>query len=551
MPAKDASLFQDARNLVTTAGITPSAHVYRNPSVDTLYQAAVQREQAQVLKNGALLQHTAPYFGRAAKSSFYVNDPEARFNGKSLDELINWGNPAEGEFDNLPIAPAVFDKLKARVVEHLSADGDLYVIDGVSSRTPQSVLNVRVVTSRAPGALFATNLFMRPTDDQLSGFEPGWTILHAPDVKADAEDGTNGDAFIITNLAQKTTIIGGTKYHGQIKKSIFAVQNFRLPLKGILTMHAGASEGTNGASAIHAGLSGTGKTTLSNTGYPVADDQIVVDIHGPAHAVISNMEGGQYAKTDGLRRDKEPETYDAIGFGTTAENIFVGENGEVDYDNDSLTANGRVGYPLDFVDTAKPSGMTGAPKNITFLTADGYGVLPPVARLSVEGGMYHFAAGFTSKMPGTEKGITEPMPTFSAFFGKPFMPLKPVYYMELLADLVKTHGTEIWLVNTGWLGKASSDRKRVDILVSKAIINAVRDGEIDMDESNFWFDPVFKMHVPKSVPGVPAEVLDPRNAWDDLEEYKANANKLAEVFQAAMDKLDLPEDVVFAGPAPV
>lgn len=544
------NLFSDGRSLVAEYDIRASGVVYRNMAPDSLYQAAVQRGQATVMANGALLQMTGQYSGRAAKSSFYVKDPAARFDGKSLDDLISWGDAARNAFNNLPIEPAVYNRLHGRVVEFLSSCGDVYVNDGMSGRTERTQLGVRVVTSRPASALFAHNIFLRLDAEALVGFKPGWTILHAPEVEAAPADGTNGTAFIITDLARRTTIIGGTSYHGQIKKAIFSVQNFRLPLQGILTMHAGASEGTTGFSAIHAGLSGTGKTTLSNTGYPVADDQIVVDIHAADDEVISNMEGGQYAKTEGLLREKEPETFDAIKFRTTAENIWVDGDGVPNYDDTSITANGRVGYPLDFVATAKPSGMSKAPANITFLTADGFGVLPPVARLSREGGMFHFACGFTSKMPGTEKGVDEPIPTFSAFFGKPFMPLKPVYYMDLLGELVEKHGTEIWLVNTGWLGPNRPGRKRVDILVSKAIINAVRDGQVSLDADNFWYDPVFKMQVPKVVPGVDSAMLDPRNAWTDKAAYAAAADKLADVFVGAVAKIGMPASVAAAGPAP-
>ncbi len=541
--------FVDGRKLVQEHDIRPSGIVYRNLSVYALYQAAVQRGQAEVMANGALLQDTTPYFGRAAKSSFYVNDPAFRHEGKSLDELMAWGDPSKGEFDNLQTTPEVFYRLQARVIDHLSTCGDLYVNDAVSGRTEATELNVRVITGRAASGLFARNIFRRPASEALDDFVPGWTILHAPEVEAEAQDNTNGGAFIISDLGSRTTIIGGTRYHGQIKKSIFAVQNFRLPLKGILTMHAGCSEGTSGASAIHAGLSGTGKTTLSNTGHPVADDQIIVEIEA---GLVSNMEGGQYAKTENLRREKEPETYDAIKYGTTAENIFKGPDGEADYANTSITANGRVGYPLAYVPTAKDSGITKPPANITFLTADGFGVLPPLARLSVEGGMFHFAAGFTSKMPGTEKGITEPKPTFSAFFGKPFMPLKPTWYMDLLGKLVERHGTQIWLVNTGWLGPAAPGRERVDILVSKAIINAVRDGQVDTSKKNFVWDPVLKLELPRSVPGVDPRILDPRNAWTDVAAYRATKNKLAGIFQEAIGSMDdMPEAVLNAGPKPI
>ncbi len=542
----------DPRDLLAPEGIEPAGTVYRNLGPSALIEAAVQRGQGIVNAAGALQQDTTPYFGRAARSSFYVNDPSIKIGGESLDDLIAWGDPEAGRWDNLPIAAEVFDRLHARVIDHLGSDGDVYIVDAWSGRTSAARMAVRVITTRAPSALFAHNIFIEPTPEEAAAFEPEWTILHAPGVEAAASDGTHGNAFILTHLGRRQTIIGGTRYHGQIKKSIFCVQNFRLPLKGILTMHAGASEGETGAVAIHAGLSGTGKTTLSNTGHPVADDQIVVEIDAVGDAVVSNMEGGQYAKTERLRRDKEPETWDAIRLGTTAENIFLRDDGTPDYDNGSITANGRVGYPLSYVPASKASGTSGPPRNITFLTADGFGVLPPVARLSIEGGMFHFATGFTSKMPGTERGITEPVPTFSSFFGQPFMPLKAHYYTELLARLVRVHGTKIWLVNTGWLGPARSGRGRVDILVSKAIINAVRDGAVDMSEDNFWYDPIFKLHVPRKVPGVPDEVLDPRRAWDDSAAYLQTANRLAEIFQNAADKIDgLNSEVRAAGPAPV
>jgi phosphoenolpyruvate carboxykinase (ATP) len=546
-----ASSTTDHHQLLAELGISPAGIVRYNASADVLIEEAQASGQGKLLANGALYQDTTPYYGRAAKSSFYVQDSDAKFNGRTLDELMAWGDPTVGEYDNLSIHRDVFERLKAKVIAHLSTTDALYITDAISGRTPQSLMPVRVVTGRAPSALFARNIFLRPTPDQLNTFEPGWTILHAPEVEAAPEDGTHGPAFIITDLGGKTTLIGGTRYHGQIKKAIFSVQNFQLPLRGILTMHAGASEGTTGRSAIHAGLSGTGKTTLSNTGFPVADDQIVIEIDtDDPNTVISNMEGGQYAKTENLLREKEPETYDAIRYGTTAENIAHDEEGQPNYADTSITANGRVGYPLDYVDTAKKSGTTCAPENITFLTADGFGVLPPVARLTVEGGMFHFACGFTSKMPGTEKGVTEPKPTFSSFFGKPFMPLKPMYYMMLLGKLIEKHGTQVWLVNTGWLGPNVPGRKRVDILVSKAIITAVRDGQIDGSDDNFTYDPVFKLYVPKVVPGVPSHLLDPRNAWDDDDAYVAAANNLATIFQGAMKNLqDVPAEVIAAGPS--
>lgn len=544
--------YVDPRSLCPSAGIRPSGVVFRNLEVDALYDLAVQSGQASVMCTGALRQDTTPYFGRAAKSSFYVNDPSIQVEGHSLDDIMAWGDPSRGEFDNLPIGADVWERLKARVQAHLSDADRLFINDGVSCRTDRTRLGVRVITDRAVGALFAHNIFLRLGRGELDAFEPGWTILHAPDVRAEASDGTNGDAFILTHLGERTTIIGGTRYNGQIKKSIFAVQNLRLPLQGILTMHAGASEGNGGRAAIHAGLSGTGKTTLSNTGFPVADDQIVVDIDDASERVISNMEGGQYAKTENLRRDKEPEVYDAIRYGTTAENIYCDDQGVPDYANGSITANGRVGYPLEFVDTAKPSGMSGAPDCITFLTADGFGVLPPVARLTTESAMFHFAMGFTSKMPGTEKGVSEPKPTFSAFFGKPFMPLKPRFYTDLLRQVMERCGTEVWLVNTGWLGPAHPGRGRVDILVSKAIINAVRDGKVDLDPSNFTWDERFKMHVPRSMPGVDDHLLDPRNAWQDHDAYNAAADKLARIFMNHAETVaDLPEAVRSACPMPL
>ncbi len=553
MGANTAAHWTNAREIVAQHGVTPTGIVHRNLPVEALYQLAVQLGQATVTANGSLLQDSTPFFGRAAKSSFYVNDPAFRMGGKSLDELIAWGDPARGAFDNLPMDAARWQSLKRRVLAHLSAAPHLCVVDGYSGRTPASRLNVRTITDRAPSALFAHAIFLRLAAEELGGFEPGWTILHAPDVAATPEDGTNSEAFVVTHLGERTTIIGGTRYHGQIKKCIFAVQNFLLPLKGILTMHAGCSEGSTGESALHAGLSGTGKTTLSNTGNPVADDQIVIEIEAAnPDAVVSNMEGGQYAKTEKLRYDKEPEIWDAIGFGTTAENIVVRADGSFDYDDCKITANGRVGYPLEFVPTQKKSGCTKAPANITFLTADAFGVLPPVSLLTVEGGMFHFAAGFTARMPGTEMGVTEPKPVFSSFFGKPFMPLQAHHYTSLLGRLVQTYGTKVWLVNTGWLGPVHPGRERVDIIASKDIITAVRDGLIDLSDDNFWYDPVFKVRVPKSVPKVDAKLLDPRNFWTDAAAYREASNQLAQVFQEALAKMPhLPPEVVAAGPSPV
>lgn len=549
-PIHDARRFVDPRALVTPPGIRPSGAVHRNPSVHTLYECAVQSGQATIMANGALRQLTAPYVGRAAKSSFYVRDPEITVEGHRFVDVVAWGDASKGRYDNLGIAPAVYHRLRERVVAHLSDADRLFVHDGISGRTGNTRLRVRLITDRAVGALFARHIFLRPDIQELIDFEPGWTLLHAPDVEATDEDGTHGAAFIITHVGERTTIIGGTKYNGQIKKSIFAVQNLRLPLRGVLTMHAGASEGEGGRTAIHAGLSGTGKTTLSNTGYPIADDQIVVDPSEPEDAVISNMEGGQYAKTENLRRDKEPEVFDAIRFGTTAENIAIDEQGHALFNDLSLGANGRVGYPLDFVTAAKPSGTGAGPSCITFLTADGFGVLPPVARLSVESAMLHFALGFTSKMPGTERGVVDPVPTFSAFFGLPFMPLKPAFYTELLAKVIERYGTVVWLVNTGWLGPASPERSRVDILVSKAIINAVRDGRVDLADSNFRYDPRFKMHVPRSVPGVDDGMLDPKAAWSDADAYVETANKLAGILAEQAAKLELPEALKSAVPEP-
>ena len=269
----------DARTCLRESDIRPSGIVLRNPTVQNLYSCSIQLGQATVMDNGALLQNTAPYFGRAAKNSFYVREPEATYQGQPIESLINWGDADKGEFDNRAISRKVYSGLYDRVIKHLSGEQTLFVIDAWSGRTEASRMGVRVITNRAPGALFATNIFIRPTDEELLDFRPEWTILHCPDVETEPQDGIDGAAFIVTELTSGTTLIGGTRYHGQIKKAIFSVQNFRLPLKGILTMHAGASEGNSGLSAIHAGLSGTGKTTLSNTGHPVADDQIVVDIH--------------------------------------------------------------------------------------------------------------------------------------------------------------------------------------------------------------------------------------------------------------------------------
>ncbi|MCM0650918.1 phosphoenolpyruvate carboxykinase (ATP) [Clostridium swellfunianum] len=505
--------------------------VYRNLSTPELIEEAVMRGQGTLSDKGALVVHTGKYTGRSPKDRFIVKQ-------KSIEDKINWGEV------NIPIEEEVFDRLYNKVVDNLS-DKELFVFDGYVGALEEYKVNIRVVTEYASQALFAKNMFRRLEDKQLEDFSPYFTIISVPSFKAKgAEDGINSEAFIIINFDKRVVLIGGTQYSGEIKKSVFSLMNFLLPLKGVFPMHCSANIGEEGDTAVFFGLSGTGKTTLSTDPERklIGDDE-----HGWCDNGVFNFEGGCYAKTISLSKEKERDIYEAIRFGTVLENVVLDENRIPDYNDGSLTENTRAAYPLDYIDNIKENGVGNNPNTIIFLTADAFGVLPPVSKLTKEAAMYHFMSGYTSKLAGTERGITEPKATFSACFGEPFMLMHPAVYAKLLGEKIEKHKAEVYLINTGWSGGAYGKGKRMKLSYTRAMVTAALKGELK--EVSFTEHPIFKVLIPEECPGVPSEILDPENTWGDKEEYMAKAVELASKFKNNFKKFkNVPEDIVEAGP---
>jgi phosphoenolpyruvate carboxykinase (ATP) len=437
-----------------------------------------------------------------------------------------------------------FDRFHRKVADYL-ADRELYVFDGFAGADPEYRLPVRVVTETAWHNLFAHQLFLRPGRAELAGHEPEFTILHAPHLEADPADGTGSGAFVLLDLSRGLILIGGTQYAGEIKKSIFSVMNWLMPHRAVLPMHCSANVGRDGDTALFFGLSGTGKTTLS------ADPErrlIGDDEHGWSTNGVFNFEGGCYAKCIRLSQEKEPEIWAAIRFGSVVENVVVDPTTRtVDYDDDSITENTRVAYPVDFIPGAMIPGIGGHPRTIVFLTADAFGVLPPIARLSRDQAMYHFISGYTAKVAGTEAGVTEPKATFSACFGAPFLPLHPSRYAEKLGRRLDQHDTAVWLVNTGWTGGPYGEGRRMDLKHTRAMVSAAIAGELD--RVSYTRHPVFRVDVPKRVPGVPDRVLDPRSTWEDGAAYDAKASQLAVLFRKNFEKFGtVASEIAKAGP---
>lgn len=505
--------------------------VYRNLSTPELIEEAVMRGQGTLSDKGALVVHTGKYTGRSPKDRFIVKQ-------KSIEDKINWGEV------NIPIEEEVFDRLYNKVVDNLS-DKELFVFDGYVGALEEYKVNIRVVTEYASQALFAKNMFRRLEDKQLEDFSPYFTIISVPSFKAKgAEDGINSEAFIIINFDKRVVLIGGTQYSGEIKKSVFSLMNFLLPLRGVFPMHCSANIGEEGDTAVFFGLSGTGKTTLSTDPERklIGDDE-----HGWCDSGVFNFEGGCYAKTISLSKEKERDIYEAIRFGTVLENVVLDENRIPDYNDGSLTENTRAAYPLDYIDNIQESGVGNNPNTIIFLTADAFGVLPPVSKLTKEAAMYHFMSGYTSKLAGTERGITEPKATFSACFGEPFMLMHPAVYAKLLGEKIEKHKAEVYLINTGWSGGAYGKGKRMKLSYTRAMVTAALKGELK--EVSFTEHPIFKVLIPEECPGVPSEILDPENTWEDKEEYMAKAVELASKFNNNFKKFkNVPEDIVEAGP---
>ena len=500
---------------LTEHGLTPRGTVRRNLSAAALYEETLRLGTGRLAAGGGLVTVTAPHTGRSPNDRFVVREP-------SSSATIDWGAV------NVPISEESYALLKDDVRRWLNGR-DLYVRDARAGADPRYGINVRVISESPWHDLFARNMFLRLATGDEDGFAPDFVVYHAPSMQAEPErHGTNSGAFIVVHFGERVVLVGGTQYAGEIKKSIFASLNFLLPARGVLPMHCSANVGEGGDTALFFGLSGTGKTTLSTD---PARCLIGDDEHGWSDQGVFNFEGGCYAKTIRLSPGGEPEIYRATGvFGTILENVIVDERTrEIDYDSAEITENTRAAYPLHYIENAVRSGTGGHPENVVFLTADAFGVLPPIARLTPEQAMYHFLSGYTAKVAGTERGVTEPRAVFSACFGAPFLPQHPSVYAKLLGEKLREHGAKVWLVNTGWSGGRYGVGSRMDLAHTRAMVDAALGGELD--ETPVSVDPVFGLHVPKLVRGVPDDVLWPRATWADAGAYDAAAAELANMFR--------------------
>jgi phosphoenolpyruvate carboxykinase (ATP) len=484
-----------------------------NLSAAVLYEEAIRRQEAVIAAQGPLACRTGQHTGRSPNDKFVVREP-------SSDAEIAWGTV------NRPIEPAQFDALHRDLVGSL-AGKELFVLDCFAGADPKHRLPVRVINEFAWHSLFCRNLFI---DDPAAAdaASPQFTIIDSPNFKADpARHGSNSDVMIALNFARKLVLIAGSSYAGEMKKSIFSVLNYLLPLQDVLSMHCSANMGKGGDTALFFGLSGTGKTTLSSD-----PDRMLIgdDEHGWSDRGVFNFEGGCYAKTIRLSAEAEPQIFQTTRrFGTVLENVVVDDvTRELDLDDDRYTENTRAAYPISFIDNAVPSGQGGHPRNIVMLTADAFGVLPPISRLSPHAAMYHFLSGYTAKVAGTEKGVTEPKATFSTCFGAPFLPLEPSRYARMFGEKIARHNARVWLVNTGWTGGPYGVGTRMKIGYTRAMIRAALSGALDT--TAFEKDPVFNLEIPASCPDVPTEVLNPRATWANGQAYDEQAAKLASMF---------------------
>jgi phosphoenolpyruvate carboxykinase (ATP) len=515
-------------------GLRPSGRIYRNPTTAMLYTHALARREGVLAEGGPLVVDTGLHTGRSPHDKFVVREDGSQ-------DRIWWGDV------NRPLEESRFPGLRDKVVAHLEQCASLYVIDAFAGADPAHRLCVRVVTGLASHALFAKTLFIEPEDDELDEFHAEALVLHAPAVEADPlEDGTRTGTFVVLHPARAEVLIGGTSYAGEIKKSVFTLMNDRLPLEGVLPMHCSANVGDGGDVALFFGLSGTGKTTLS------ADPErrlIGDDEHAWGDDGVFNLEGGCYAKAIRLSATAEPEIFAATRtFGTILENVVVDERGVLDLDDDSKTENTRASYKLERISHALPERRAGHPSAIVMLTADAFGILPPIARLTRDQALFYFLSGFTAKLAGTEVGVTEPQPTFSTCFAAPFLPQPPVVYARMFGERLDAHEAAAWLVNTGWTGGPFGEGKRMPIAATRALLHAALSGTLDGVEHRT--DELFGLAVPVSVPGVEARLLDPRATWRDPAAYDRKASELALMFRANFERFaaDAAPEVAAAGP---
>ncbi len=506
--------------------------VYTNLSVAQLVEAALKRGEAHLAANGALVAVTGARTGRSPKDRFTVDDAVTH-------TLVDWGKV------NKPFAPARFAALLERVVEHLK-DRDLFVQNLYCGADSAYRMPIRVISEYAWHSLFVHQLFVRPKAEELATHAPEFTVVVAPEFEAIPErDGTHSEAFILVDFSRRIVLIGGTKYAGEMKKSVFSAMNFLVPQHDVLPMHCSANVGADGQTALFFGLSGTGKTTLSAD---PARRLIGDDEHGWSPSGVFNFEGGCYAKCVNLTEEHEPQIYRAIHFGSVLENVVIDpETREPDFTDVQFTENTRAAYPINFIENALISGVGDHPHNVMFLAADAFGVLPPIARLTPEQAMYHFLSGYTAKLAGTEAGLgSDPVPEFSACFGAPFLPLAPRVYAEMLGARLRQHQSACWLVNTGWSGGKFGVGHRISLKFTRALVNAALDGRLEQVE--FITESAFGLSIPVSCPDVPAEILNPRNAWADKEAYDRQAADLAARFEANFLNFHASEAVHAAGP---
>jgi phosphoenolpyruvate carboxykinase (ATP) len=518
-----------------TYGFGPVRRAIRNLTTAPLFEEAIRRGEGLAAAHGPLVVRTGKHTGRSPNDKFFVQEAGSQ-------ALIDWGKT------NKPFDQAKFNALLARVDQYLR-DKDVYVLDAFAGADPEFRLPVRVVTELAWHNLFARNLFIPAQDQALRGFQPEFAVVNACNFLAVPErDGTRSETFVIVDFSRRLVLIGGTTYAGEIKKSVFTIMNYLLPLRNVMPMHCSANVGPDGDVAIFFGLSGTGKTTLSAdpSRALIGDDE-----HGWSDRGVFNFEGGCYAKAIHLSAELEPQIFPTTQtFGTVLENVVIDpQTRELDLDDASLTENTRAAYPLSSVPNVHASGVAGHPRNIVMLTADAFGVLPPIARMTPAQAMYHFLSGYTAKVAGTEKGVTEPQTTFSHCFGAPFMVQHPTVYAKMLGERIAKHDVRVWLVNTGWSGGPVGVGKRMKLPYTRAMVNAAISGKLDT--ATFVPHPIFKVGVPTDVPGVPKEVLDARASWSDPAAYDVKAKELAAKFAENFERFASSADADVRAAAPL
>ncbi|MEX0639133.1 MAG: phosphoenolpyruvate carboxykinase (ATP) [Balneolaceae bacterium] len=504
-----------------TIGLGQNSRALWNLTPPELYEQAIVNEEAILTKDMALRVLTGSYTGRSPGDRCFVEDRETI-------EKIDWGG------FNQPTSAELFDRMHRKMTDYL-ADKKIYVKDLYAGADPEYRINVRVVSEAAYHALFAHNMFIRPNKESLEDHKPGFTVLAAPNFRADPEeDGTRSGTFILCSFEKNLILIGGTLYSGEVKKGIFTVMNYLLPQRGVMPMHCSANMDHERRTALFFGLSGTGKTTLSSD-----TDRILIgdDEHGWSDQGVFNFEGGCYAKTIKLSEDDEPLIYATTKMpGTILENVILDDGRQPNFDDATLTENTRCAYPIHFIPNASVEGVGGHPEQIIFLTADAFGILPPVARLNREQTIYHFISGYTAKIAGTERGITEPQATFSTCFGAPFMPLHPKVYAELLTKKIEKHGSSVWLLNTGWTGGSFGTGNRIKLKHTRAMLSEIFRG--GLDQVSYRVDPVFGLEVPESIDGVPSQLLRPRDTWSDPQAYDRKAAELSRMFTENYKRFD-------------